>query len=71
MKYGIWSVTAFVAILGGLGMFALAEFSNTEDLFRLIQTGICAIICLQMTLWMTTLYYVSRMVEKNGNKEQD
>ena len=71
MKNGIWSVTAIVAILGGLGMFALSEFSTTDDMFRLIQTGISTIICLQVVFWIATLYYVSRMVEKNGNKEQN
>jgi hypothetical protein len=71
MKNGNWSIGVFVAISGGLCMFAMSEFSTTDDLFRLIQTGICAIVCLQFILWMTTLYYVSRMVEKNGNKDKD
>ena len=71
MKNGIWSVTAIVAIFGGLGMFALGKFSKTDDIFRLIQTGISAIICFQVVFWMATLYYVSRMVEKNGNKIED
>ena len=72
MKKYDWCACFSIMIFGLTGSAMLYLSGKVlEDPIDILRCGIVAIISIQLFIYMTEIYLLSKVVEKYGNKKQD